>query len=579
MRAPSGGAVTNIGSTRLDYPKFSRGFQREYFRVLFEDSVTAVGEAQGRAKLPFVGFSQSDGFGRISQLELLLLGDPELRIFTGRPRELAVTAPDTITRRRRRVHGLGPDRRHSTRRWRASPHGCRGMNTARHSRTTPAVVTLPFHPDSVSPCSLTVTAFNARPARRSLIVVAGEPAALQASVPSVLDDMLAGRHGDGDSLPDAGEELDLVLAVRNVGGSDAEAVIGTLVTEDPWVTISAASAIYGSISSGASSSPATGFRVAIAPDCPDQREVAFTLELAGDGGLSQLQHFQMLVRAAELVQVAHVESEANGNNDGRPQPGETVSYTFRVRNIGSGDAHGLTGRLRNHDGLAMVLDSTLTLPDLAPGAEASATTVRFVPTSADARLELSIDDDASGPRLVQELDLGYPVTVTALAAAGGAASVTLDWLHSSEPDLAGYNVYRATGAAGPFSRVTPLPTGRSSNWSDSDLAPLTPYFYKVTAVDSSGNEAALSASVSASTGPGTHGAFPAFTRETSQTPVALAPAIAGSTDILVGGGSAAPVPCRRQRSRGRRWFEQHSWRPHHARPPLPGRRLDCGPGR
>jgi hypothetical protein len=243
----------------------------------------------------------------------------------------------------------------------------------------------------------------------------------------------------------------------------------------------------------------------------------------------------MLVRAAELVQVAHVESEVNGNDDGRPQPGETVSYTFRVRNVGTGDAHGLTGRLRNHDGLAMVLDSTLTLSDLAPGAEASATTVRFVPTSADARLELSIDD-ASGPRLVQELDLAYPVTVTALAAAGGAASVTLDWLHSSEPDLAGYNVYRATGAAGPFSKVTPLPTGRSSNWSDSDLAPLTPYFYKVTAVDSSGNEAEFSASVSASTGPGTHGGFPAFTRESSQTPVTLAPAISGNTDILVGGG-------------------------------------------
>jgi len=533
MRCPTGGAVTNIGSTRLDYPKFSRGFQREYFRVLFEDSVTAVGEAQGRAKLPYVGVSQSDGFGRISQLELLLLGDPELRIFTGRPRELVVTAPDTI------IAGEGeftvsvltagvPLAGARVTAWMPG-HEYRSALT-----DVSGLVTLPFHPDSVGPCSLTVTAFNARPERRSLIVVAGEPAALQAAAPSVLDDMLAGRHGDGDGLPDAGEELDLVLAVRNVGGTDAEAVLGTLSSTDPWITITAASADYGVIASGATSSPATGFRVAIASDCPDQREVAFTLELAGDGGLAQQQHFQLLVRTAELVQVSHVESEEGGNDDGRPQPGETVSYTFRVRNVGTGDAHALTGRLRNHDGLAVVLDSTLTLPDLAPGAEANATTVRFVPTSADARLELSVDD-ASGPRLVQVLDLGYPVMVTALAAVGGAARVTLDWLHSAEPDLAGYNVYRATGAAGPFAKVTPLPIGRTSNWSDAELAPLTPYFYKVSAVDSSGNESDLSASASASTGPAAHGGFPAFTRETSPTPVALAPSAGGSMDILVGG--------------------------------------------
>ena len=64
-----------------------------------------------------------------------------------------------------------------------------------------------------------------------------------------------------------------------------------------------------------------------------------TIDLAGDGGLLQQQHLRLLVRAVELVQVGHAESEEGGNDDGRPQPGETVSYAFRVRNVGTADAH------------------------------------------------------------------------------------------------------------------------------------------------------------------------------------------------------------------------------------------------
>src|SRR5262249_55933234 len=133
-------------------------------------------------------------------------------------------------------------------------------------------VTLPFHPDSVGACSLTVTAFNARPWRRSLRVVAGAPAALLAAAPQVLDDSQAGRHGDADGLADAGERVDVVVPVRNAGGTAAIAVMATLSAADPWITITTPTADYGAIDPAATSTPASGFRVAIAPGCPDQHE-------------------------------------------------------------------------------------------------------------------------------------------------------------------------------------------------------------------------------------------------------------------------------------------------------------------
>ncbi len=97
LNAKNGGSVTNVGSTRFDFPTAGRSYQKEYFRLLYEDSVTAVGELQARQKLPFVGFANYDGVHRWTQMTLLLLGDPELRIYTGLPRTLSVLHPGTIS--------------------------------------------------------------------------------------------------------------------------------------------------------------------------------------------------------------------------------------------------------------------------------------------------------------------------------------------------------------------------------------------------------------------------------------------------------------------------------------------------
>jgi hypothetical protein len=532
MRSPNGGAVTNIGSTTLDFPVFGRKYQKEYFRILFRDSVTAVGEAQARQKLPYVGSSYFDGFDRLSQLSLLLLGDPELRIFTARPRELDVTAPDTVTGGEGAVTiavatGGSPLAGARVTLWMPGHEYRSGLTDLTGS------VTLPFHPDTVGACSLTVTAFNARPARRTLQVVPGGPPVLQAVPPLVFDDPQDGRTGDNDGVADAGETVDLEIDVRNAGGSDADAVTGTLLTSDPWVTVLEPAAEYATIAAGDTRSPATLHRITIAAGAPDAHEAAFTLALTGDGGLAQQQEFRVTLHAPRLVHAGHAESEPSGNGDGRPQPGETATYAFTIRNEGSAEAHGLTGHFRSLDGLATVVDSTFTLPDLAPDSAATSVPLQFMPLAPGALLQLEVDD-ANGPRLSAPLDLDYPGPVSALAARGGSGQVVLSWLHAPEADLAGYQVFRATSAAGPYTPVGPGPAGRTSTWTDGSLAPLTTYWYEVAAVDSSGNVSAPGPPTSSMTGPAEHAGFPVFTRETSDTPVGIA-ARPGGADLVIGG--------------------------------------------
>jgi Peptidase family C25/FG-GAP-like repeat/Propeptide_C25 len=534
LKSPTGGAVSNIGSTTLDYPSISRVYQKEYFKLVLAESVTAVGEAQGRQKLPYVGNSYYDGFDRLSQLSLLLLGDPELRIFTATPRELAVTAPATFTAGDSvvTVHvetGGVPLAGARVTVWMPSSDYQSGLTDSGGN------VMLDFHPDTLGAATVTVTAFNARPWTGPLAVVAGGAAALQTASTGIVDDPANGRDGNGDGIADAGETVDLHVPIRNAGGTAATGVTGTLTTTDAWIVVSAPAASYGEIDPGTTVGPATDYRLTIPSATPDQHEVAFTLDLVGDGGLHQRQRFQLIVRAPELVQVSHTEFEEVGNGNGQPEPGETIRETFRIRNIGTAPANGLTGSIGDSDGLATIPDSLFTLPDLAPGAEGVSTAVRFVPTDPGARLFLRVND-ARQMRLVRAMDIGYPSAVSALSATGAAAAVRLAWAPGAAADLSGYHVYRSTSGAGPFTRITPWAPGRSSNLVDSGLAPLATFYYQVTAIDSSGNESPPSAVIAAVTGPAYHAGFPARTNESSDTPIAVDHLSPGTLrDLLVGG--------------------------------------------
>jgi hypothetical protein len=66
-------------------------------------------------------------------------------------------------------------------------------------------------------------------------------------------------------------------------------------------------------------------------------------------------------------------------------------------------------------------------------------------------------------------------------------SATLNWVASTSPNIAGYNVYRATVATGPYTRVnTSLVT--PTTYLDPSVQAGVVYYYVVTAVDANSNE-------------------------------------------------------------------------------------------
>jgi len=85
-------------------------------------------------------------------------------------------------------------------------------------------------------------------------------------------------------------------------------------------------------------------------------------------------------------------------------------------------------------------------------------------------------------------DMTPPRMPTGLVAQPGDGVVTLSWPASGDVDAAGYHVERSTGLDQPFHRLTttPLPPTRPT-YADRTAVGGTSYFYRVVAVDATGN--------------------------------------------------------------------------------------------
>jgi hypothetical protein len=88
------------------------------------------------------------------------------------------------------------------------------------------------------------------------------------------------------------------------------------------------------------------------------------------------------------------------------------------------------------------------------------------------------------------VDTYPPAAPQAVRTVTGDGSVTLSWVPNTEPDLAGYRVFR--GTTGYDGRLDPLSTTTTTSYVDYAVANGTTYYYAVAAYDAAGNESELS---------------------------------------------------------------------------------------
>jgi hypothetical protein len=497
---PSGGAVGYLGSAREDYPYTSESYQDEWYNLVFHQGVPNVGKAFALSRVPFIPFASVDNDDRWTQMVHILLGDPELSIWTSQPKSFSVNHDSQMT--------LGGSTFDVTVNFDGSPAESAYVTLDKPGEAYAmgytdefGAASLPFTPDSTGSFTVTVTKHDFVPYLGSAQVVSAGGAHLHVSGMTVDDDDNGSSAGNDDGHIDRGETIELKLPLKNQGMASAYSVQGIISTSDPMVTIIDNSSYHGTIGPG-STVAGTGYLLEISPDAPDRHLVTLEMSISSSGGSWQDEAIiELRAPDVELYLSTKDDLTGGGNGDGIVDPYETIYLYLTLRDNGTGSARGLNAVLRAQDLDVSVTDSTSSYGDLTPGLPDAGDAFVFANgASSNPVFTLLVRDDY-GTLDSLEVDMAPPDTIDSISGAAGTSSILLKWSPNEDADLRGYNVYRSDSESGPFVRVNEHTVESSSRYEDGGLSALTVFFYRVAAQDTSGNVGEPSPVIGISTSP------------------------------------------------------------------------------
>jgi len=182
------------------------------------------------------------------------------------------------------------------------------------------------------------------------------------------DDQTGESMGNGDGGCDAGESIELIVALRNDGGASGLNVRATLSTTDSLCQVVDDYEVFGDIPPGETVTCPDDYDVIIDPQCRDRHLVPFLLLIEADDRATWEWEFTLQVAAPVINYVTHeVEELGGGNSNGRIDPGENVALHVTLANSGGEHATGLEATLTIAHPWATVIEGLATLDTLPVG--------------------------------------------------------------------------------------------------------------------------------------------------------------------------------------------------------------------
>lgn len=130
-----------------------------------------------------------------------------------------------------------------------------------------------------------------------------------------------------------GESAELAIRLGNRGLQDATGISAVLSSVDPYVTISVANADYGTIPAQGNAYPFSNYAVSVAPGCPADHQIVFTLSITGDYDDREY-NFPLGVFVPELSFSEMTVNDVTGDQNGILDPGETATLLIHLDNVG-----------------------------------------------------------------------------------------------------------------------------------------------------------------------------------------------------------------------------------------------------
>jgi hypothetical protein len=370
ITSPNGGGIAFVGNSRYGWGSpgnsefgYSDRYDQQFFKALLVDSLTNIGAALAKAKIVLTPHARQENVYRWCMYETNLLGDPEMPVWTDTPSPLIVNFPELVP-------SAGGDYTLTvTSSDTTSPVGnaliCLWKENDLYVRALTGAdgrADVTVSPDADGQIELTVTAFNHLPYRDQITVGTG---GTTVEYDSHSYDDVAGGNGDGVLNP--GEDAVLWLTVENHGPGAANALTGYLAAHsDPYVTLVSGALDFGDVPAGATATSLSPCALSVHPDCPDGHVALFNWTLTDAGAQVFTGVLSVHVKSASVSYYRYRIDDASGNDNGRPDPGETCGLRVWVNNSGSVTAEGVAVTMWAADPLITIIGSPVGYGDL-PG--------------------------------------------------------------------------------------------------------------------------------------------------------------------------------------------------------------------
>jgi hypothetical protein len=367
IRTPNGGAIGAIGTaTTGTHTRYNNCLFHGVWEAAVNGSDNRLGSALTRGKLElYINYINYEPgmVGTFSEWNNLM-GDPATNMWTSYPSILDVDHPTTLP--------VGSNSVPVTVRVDGSPlEGARvcvykeGQVSITGYTDPSGHVNLPISGHSLGTMLVTVIKhdhfpylgdFNLGP----VSVFAGYDASV------IDDDDVGDSSGNGDALLNPAESIEMPVALRNLGNSNAVGVDATLLSDDPFVTITDGFESFGDIPGGGVVWSSEDFDFDLAADAPDGHVV--DLDLVASSSFTQWTSLiQLTVRSAAFV----IESNIWGGSGDTLDPGESGTLDIEIRNTGSQPGNATIGLLTCDSPWVVVTDDGGSYGDVAVDATAS----------------------------------------------------------------------------------------------------------------------------------------------------------------------------------------------------------------
>ncbi|MBN3034529.1 MAG: hypothetical protein JW861_03020 [Bacteroidales bacterium] len=373
-------AVSVIGNSR--YGWFNEGqtegpsahLHREFVDALYNKKMSRLGAAFKEMKIqtaPWVTApgQWEEGALRWNFYDINILGDPALGVWTDEPISLQATYQSAIPIATPSLQvtvtgGSSPLENFSCTVIKDGVmHGTAKTNSS-------GIATIFFDPvfTQLGQADLIINGYNSLATTFPITIIPNSGSYVIYSSHTVDDS----QGGNGNGLPDFGEEIALGMEIMNVGTLQANNATGAISTGDTYIMITDGTENFGDIPGGGSVVIPGAFVFDIADDIPDGHVVDFELVIVS-GTESWTSYFSINVNAPALETGNMIINDvAGGNGNGMLDPGESVEIIIPVLNTGNAASPACTATLSSSNPYITILQGSSNPGVITAGGSVSA---------------------------------------------------------------------------------------------------------------------------------------------------------------------------------------------------------------